>query len=66
MNTSSTRLDYHDPKKGTGEPATRGDIVSVHYTGWLKDVKQFDGSLGGEPFSFKLGVGEVIAGWDER
>jgi len=65
MNTTPSGLEYQDLKKGSGEPATRGDIVTVHYTGWLKDGKVFDSSLGGESFSFKLGVGEVIAGWDE-
>jgi FKBP-type peptidyl-prolyl cis-trans isomerase len=65
MHTTSSGLEYHDLAPGAGEQATRGDTVVVHYTGWLKDGKQFDSSLGGEPFSFKLGFGEVIAGWDE-
>ena len=65
MFTTPSGLEYSDLKKGTGEPATRGDVVVVHYTGWLTDGQQCDSSLGGEPFSFKLGVGEVIAGWDE-
>jgi FKBP-type peptidyl-prolyl cis-trans isomerase len=65
MITNSSGLEYVDLKKGTGAPATRSDIVVVHYTGWLMDGKKFDSSVGGEPFSFKLGVGEVIAGWDE-
>jgi FKBP-type peptidyl-prolyl cis-trans isomerase len=62
---TSSGLEYKDLKNGSGEPATRGDRVVVHYTGWLADGKQFDSSLGGEPFAFTLGVGEVIAGWDE-
>ena len=62
---TSSGLEYKDLKTGTGEPATRGDRVVVHYTGWLTDGKQFDSSLDGEPFAFTLGVGEVIAGWDE-
>jgi FKBP-type peptidyl-prolyl cis-trans isomerase FkpA len=65
MFTTPSGLEYNDLKKGTGEPATRGDMVVVHYTGWLADGKQFDSSLDGEPFSFKLGAGAVIAGWDE-
>ena len=65
MITNRSGLAYVDLKKGTGDPATRGDTVVVHYTGWLKDGKQFDSSVGGDPFSFKLGVGEVIEGWDE-
>jgi FKBP-type peptidyl-prolyl cis-trans isomerase len=65
MSTTPSGLEYDDLKKGAGEQATRGDTVVVHYTGWLKDGKQFDSSRGGEPFTFKLGAGEVIAGWDE-
>ena len=65
MITTPSGLEYHDVAKGAGEPARRGDVVVVHYTGWLADGTQFDSSRGGEPFSFKLGVGEVIAGWDE-
>ena len=66
MITTPTGLEYKDLKKGTGEAARRGDFVVVHYTGWLTDGKKFDSSKDqGEPFSFKLGVGEVIKGWDE-
>ena len=49
MHTTPSGLEYRDLTKGTGEPATRGDIVVVHYTGWLKDGKEFDSSVGGEP-----------------
>jgi FKBP-type peptidyl-prolyl cis-trans isomerase len=62
---TTSGLEYKDLKQGAGETATRGDRVVVHYTGWLTDGKQFDSSLDGEPFAFTLGVGEVIAGWDE-
>jgi FKBP-type peptidyl-prolyl cis-trans isomerase len=58
-------VEYDDRQKGSGEPAKRGDRIVVHYTGWLADGTQFDSSEGGEPFEFKLGAGEVIAGWDE-
>lgn len=50
--------------KGKGLEAERGKTVQVHYTGWLTDGTQFDSSVGGEPFSFRLGAGEVIEGWD--
>lgn len=57
---------------GTGAEATAGTVVSVMYTGWLYDPSkldgkglQFDTSVGGDPFAFTLGVGEVIKGWDQ-
>jgi FKBP-type peptidyl-prolyl cis-trans isomerase len=49
---------------GQGPEAVRGKTVEVHYTGWLTDGKKFDSSVGGEAFSFRLGAGEVIQGWD--
>jgi FKBP-type peptidyl-prolyl cis-trans isomerase len=53
-----------DVVKGKGPEAVRGKTVSVHYTGWLTNGTKFDSSVGGEPFSFTLGAGEVIEGWD--
>ena len=49
---------------GKGPEAVRGKTVEVHYTGWLTGGSQFDSSAGGPPFSFRLGAGEVIEGWD--
>jgi FKBP-type peptidyl-prolyl cis-trans isomerase len=64
--TTKSGLKYVDQKEGTGEEAKAGNTVSVHYTGWLKDGKKFDSSLDrGQPFSFRLGAGQVIKGWDE-
>lgn len=62
-----------DTQTGTGRTAHKGDMVSVHYTGWLYDPTEpgskgtkFDSSLDrGEPFSFRLGMGQVIRGWEE-
>ena len=62
-----------DEKLGTGETATSGQTVAVHYTGWLFDPaaadtkgRKFDSSRDrGEPFRFELGAGQVIAGWDQ-
>ena len=70
MITTPSGLQYEDTVPGTGATATAGRRVSVHYTGWLwhdgQAGRQFDSSKGrGEPFSFRLGGGEVIGGWDE-
>ena len=63
--TTKSGLKYEDVKVGDGKEAKAGDTVSVHYTGTLKDGKQFDSSRGKSPFQFKLGAGQVIKGWDE-
>ena len=61
-----------DTRVGKGNEAVPGKTVEVHYTGWLHDPaakdmrgKQFDSSRGRGPFSFPLGGGRVIKGWDE-
>ena len=61
-----------DTVVGKGKEAVPGKTVEVHYTGWLHDPaakdklgKQFDSSVGRGPFSFPLGAGRVIKGWDE-
>ncbi|NDU92264.1 MAG: FKBP-type peptidyl-prolyl cis-trans isomerase [Ferrovum sp.] len=62
-----------DTQLGTGAVARQGNTVVVHYTGWLYDPtapefkgQKFDSSVDrGEPFSFMLGAGRVIRGWDE-
>ena len=58
-------LEYWDIKAGTGPTANKGQSVRVHYTGWLTNGKKFDSSVGGNPFQFTLGAGQVIKGWDE-
>lgn len=64
--TTKSGLQYWQLKPGTGAVAAKGDIVHVHYTGWLTDGTKFDSSLTrGEPLRFWLGKGQVIAGWDE-
>jgi len=59
-------LKVEELKVGTGAEATKGQRVSVHYVGTLTDGSTFDSSRPrGEPFDFKLGAGQVIAGWDQ-
>ncbi|MEA2516217.1 MAG: hypothetical protein QOG16_55 [Actinomycetota bacterium] len=50
---------------GEGDEAKAGDTVLVHYTGKLEDGTEFDSSEGGDPFSFTIGAGDVIKGWDQ-
>jgi FKBP-type peptidyl-prolyl cis-trans isomerase len=68
--TLESGLQYEDHVMGTGELPQKGQTVTVHYTGWLDDNgakgKKFDSSRDrGQPFNFKLGVGQVISGWDQ-
>ena len=64
--TTSSGLQYWDIAVGTGTTAAPGSTVKVHYTGWLTTGQKFDSSRDrGEPFSFPLGAGQVIKGWDE-
>jgi FKBP-type peptidyl-prolyl cis-trans isomerase len=59
-------LRYVDEVVGTGDEAKSGKTVSVHYTGTLQNGQKFDSSRDrNEPFSFRLGAGMVIKGWDE-
>ncbi len=61
-----TELKIEELKVGTGDEAVAGKPVTVHYTGWLTDGKKFDSSLDrGQPFTFQLGGGQVIRGWDQ-
>jgi FKBP-type peptidyl-prolyl cis-trans isomerase FkpA len=69
----ATNLQMTDTKPGTGAAAAPGQQVTVHYTGWLYDEaaadhrgKKFDSSRDrNDPFSFRLGAGSVIQGWDQ-
>ena len=64
--TTDSGLQYIDEVVGDGATAQAGKAVSVHYTGWLEDGTKFDSSRDrGQPFTFNLGAGQVIKGWDE-
>ena len=70
MTSTPSGLEYEDTVIGTGAIATKGQSVTVHYTGWLfNDGVQgakFDSSKDrNDPFVFSLGAGMVIKGWDE-
>jgi FKBP-type peptidyl-prolyl cis-trans isomerase FkpA len=66
---TDTGLKFNDIIVGDGREALSGDIVRVHYTGWLyidgTRGKMFDSSEGREPIRFTIGSGEVIPGWEE-
>ena len=64
--TTASGLKYVDVKVGKGASPVKGKQVKVHYTGTLENGKKFDSSVDrNEPFSFVIGVGQVIPGWDE-
>lgn len=67
---NASGLEYEIVKEGSGETPQIGKKVTVHYTGWLDENgvpgRKFDSSVDrGQPFSFIIGVGQVIKGWDE-
>jgi FKBP-type peptidyl-prolyl cis-trans isomerase FkpA len=70
--TPSVPFSQTDLRVGSGAEAVAGRRLTVHYTGWLYDAnradqkgQQFDSSVGRQPFSFTLGAGQVIRGWDQ-
>lgn len=64
--STKSGLGYVVLHEGTGARAKKGQMVTVHYTGWLTNGKKFDSSRdGGRPFTFRLGEGQVIDGWEE-
>ncbi|RKH27721.1 FKBP-type peptidyl-prolyl cis-trans isomerase [Corallococcus sp. AB030] len=66
MNKSESGLYTQDLVVGTGKEAVKGSRVQVHYAGWLPDGSMFDNSRSrGEAFTFSVGAGQVIDGWDE-
>jgi FKBP-type peptidyl-prolyl cis-trans isomerase len=66
LTKTASGLQYQDVTAGSGAEAHDGQVAVVHYTGWLTDGTKFDSSRDrGEPFSFPIGAGQVIPGWDE-
>ena len=65
MTTTTSGLQYADEVVGTGAEAQAGQTVTVNYKGMFQDGNIFDQSYGRGPFSFRLGGGQVIKGWDE-
>lgn len=64
--TTDSGLRFSDSVIGAGESPQPGQTVIVHYTGTLENGARFDSSVDrGQPFTFKIGVGQVIKGWDE-
>jgi len=67
--SSVSELSTKDLVMGTGNEAVSGATLTMHYTGWLysngRRGKEFDSSLTGKPFTFSLGAGDVIEGWDQ-
>jgi len=70
--TPTPAFTHTDLRVGTGVEAASGSTLTVHYTGWLYDGGkaddkglQFESNVGGTPFKFVLGAGQVITGWDQ-
>lgn len=59
-------LQIEDLVEGTGDVASKGNSIAVHYTGWLTNGNKFDSSKDrNQPFEFTLGAKQVISGWDK-
>ena len=65
--TTGSGLQFIDIEQGSGDSPEPGQPIVVHYTGWLEsDGSKFDSSVDtGQPFTFTIGLGQVIRGWDE-
>ena len=64
--TTASGLKYVDEVVGSGDKPRLGKSVTVHYTGWLENGTKFESSVDrGQPYTFQIGIGRVIRGWDE-
>ena len=66
MTRTASGIYYEDVAKGVGTMARSNSLVTIHYLTWLPDGTLVDSSLGGEPFTFRLGEGSVIRGWTQN
>lgn len=63
--SNQNKFKIEDLKKGEGSEVIGGDYITIHYLGTLADGKKFDSSYDrGNPFKTRIGVGDVIEGWD--
>ena len=66
LGNAEVKLQSTTLHEGSGNPVKVGEVIKVHYMGWLTDSTKFDSSRDrGEPLEFTLGAGMVIAGWDQ-
>jgi peptidylprolyl isomerase len=65
MTVTNSGLYIQDLVAGTGAAVAVGQVITVHYTGWLANGTRFDGNVGGTPLTREIGVGGLIRGWDE-
>jgi peptidylprolyl isomerase len=65
LQTTASGLQYTIDRPGTGVQPQPGQVVKVHYSGWLTNGTPFDSSLDDAPLEFPIGRGRVIKGWDE-
>lgn len=65
MKRTSSGLYYQDLAVGTGKVAAKDSTIKAYYTGWLTTGETFDSNVNKTPFTFQLGAGQVIKGWDE-
>ena len=61
---AANTLQIEEVRPGDGAVATKGQVVSIHYTGWLPDGTKFDTTVDRQPLQFQLGQGHVLKGWD--